>query len=111
MSLPHASSGDVIDLHPYQQRLQEAMSTAIVRTEHLELIRTVLHAGKSVPEHDVSCEITIQCIEGSFTVHAHGKDITLQAGQMLFLAAHVPHALHAGEDASALMTLVRHCED
>lgn len=109
MSLPHASSGDVIDLHPYQQRLQEATSTAIARSDHLELIRTVLHAGKSVPEHEVSCEITIQCIEGCFTVRAHGKNITLQAGQMLFLAAHVPHALHADEDASALMTLVRHC--
>lgn len=110
MSLPHASSGDVIDLRPYQQRLQEANSTAIVRTEHLELIRTVLHAGKSVPEHEVSCEMTLQCIEGCFTVRAHGKEITLQAGQMIFLAAHVPHTLHATEDTSALMTLVRHCE-
>ena len=111
MSLPHASSGDLIDLHPYRQRLQEATSTAIVRTEHLELIRTVLHAGKSVPEHAVSCEMTIQCIEGFFTVRAHGKDIPLRAGQMIFLAAHVPHALSATEDASALLTLVRHCED
>jgi quercetin dioxygenase-like cupin family protein len=110
MSLPHASSGDVIDLQPYQQRLQEANSTAIVRTEHLELIRTVLHAGKSVPEHEVSCEMTLQCIEGCFTVRAHGKEIILQPGQMIFLAAHVPHTLHATEESSALMTLLRHCE-
>lgn len=109
MSLPHASSGDVIDLRPYQQRLPAATSTAIARAEHLELIRTVLHAGKRVAEHAVPCEITILCIEGCFTVSAHGKEIMLEAGQMLFLAARVPHALYAAEDASALLTLVRDC--
>ncbi len=107
MSLPHATSGDVVDLKPLGVRLPTAMSTAIVRTAHLELIRSVLHKGRSVPEHKVDGEMTIQCIEGKLTVHAHGLTIPLAAGELLFLSGGVPHSLTANEDSSALLTLVR----
>ena len=107
MSLPHATSGDVIDLKPLADRLPLALSTAIVRTAHLELIRSVLHRGRSVPEHKVDGELTIQCIEGKLTVHAHGLKIPLAAGELIFLSGGVPHAIAAEEDSSALLTLVR----
>jgi quercetin dioxygenase-like cupin family protein len=107
MSLPHAHSGDVIDLRPLGARLPQAMSTAIVRTAHVELIRSVLHKGRTVPEHKVDGELTIQCIEGKLTVQAHGKTMALAAGELLFLEGGVPHAMAAEEDCSALLTLVR----
>ncbi len=107
MSLPHAHSGDVIDLRSLGERLPQAMSTAIVRTAHVELIRSVLHKGRTVPEHKVDGELTIQCIEGKLTVQAHGKTMALCAGELLFLAGGVPHAMTAEEDCSALLTLVR----
>lgn len=107
MSLPHASSGDVIDVTPLGERLPAAMSTAIVRTAHIELIRSVLHRGRSVPEHKVDGELTIQCIEGQLTVHAQGRAIALGPGELLFLAGGVPHSVEASEDSSALLTLVR----
>lgn len=107
MSLPHAHSGDVIDLAPLAERLPTALSTAIVRTAHVELIRSVLQRGRSVPEHKVDGELTLQCLEGRLTVHAHGRAIALEPGELLFLAGGVPHALHAEEDSSALLTLVR----
>ncbi len=107
MSLPHANSGDVVDLKPLGERLPAAISTAIVRTAHLELIRSVLHRGRSVPEHKVDGELTIQCIEGRLSVQAHGRTIALAPGDLLFLAGGVAHAVHAEEDSSALLTLVR----
>ena len=107
MSLPHATSGDVIDLKPFGPALPTAFSTAIVRTPHLELIRSVLHRGRSVPEHHVNGELTIQCIEGRLRVQAAGRSIALAPGELLFLAGGVPHTLHAEEDSSALLTLLR----
>lgn len=107
MALPHATSGDVIDVTPLRDRLASAMSTAIVRTAHLELIRSVLHKGRTVPEHKVDGELTIQCIEGKLVVHAHGMKIPLAAGELLFLAGGEPHSIAAEEDSSALLTLVR----
>lgn len=107
MSLPHAASGDVIDLRPLGAQLPAAISTAIVRTAHLELIRSVLHRGRSVPEHQVDGELTIQCLEGRLSVQAHGRVMTLVSGQLLFLAGGVPYTLQADEDSSALLTLIR----
>lgn len=107
MSLTHAASGDVISVQPLAGTLASAVSTAIVRTPHLELIRTVLHAGRSVPEHKIDGELTLQCIEGELRVNAHGRKITLIPGQMLFLGGAVPHAVTAVKDSSALLTLLR----
>ncbi len=107
MSLPHATSGDVISVTPLQEALPDALSTAIVRTPHFELIRSVLHKGRSVPEHKVNGELTIQCLEGKLDVHAHGRAIPLGPGELLFLAGGVPHSIDAAEDSSALLTLVR----
>ena len=107
MSLPHATSGDVISVTPLAEELKVAVSTAIVRTPHIELIRSVLHKGRSVPEHTVEGELTIQCIEGKLDVHAHGRTIALGPGELLFLAGRTPHSVDAVEDSSALLTLVR----
>ena len=111
MSLPHASSGDVIDVGPLRERLPDAMSTAIVRTAHVELIRSVLHRGRSVPEHKIDGELTLQCIEGRLTVQAHGREIALGPGELLFLGGGVPHSITAEEDSSALLTLIRVAAD
>jgi quercetin dioxygenase-like cupin family protein len=107
MSLLHAASGDVVSLQPLGDGLASAKSTAIVRTPHLELIRTVLHAGRSIPEHKIDGELTLQCIEGELCVSAQGRKITLAPGQMLFLGGGVPHAVEAVKDSSALLTLLR----
>ena len=107
MALPHATSGDVIDVTPLRERMRGALSTAIVRTAHLELIRSVIRKGRTVPEHRVEGELTIQCIEGKLIVQAHGLNIPLGAGELLFLAGGVPHSVAAEEDSSALLTLVR----
>lgn len=107
MSLPHAASGEIINVQPYKERLPAAFSTAILRTDKLELIRTVLHAGKAVPEHCVEGELTIQCLEGRLTVTAHHRQQILTQGEMVFLAAGVPYALSAPEETSALLTILR----
>ena len=111
MSLPHAASGDIIDVQPYKERLPAAFSTAIFRTDKLELIRTVLHAGKALPEHQVEGEMTIQCLEGRLAITAHDREQILRQGEMVFLAAGVPYALSAPEDASALLTILRATEN
>jgi len=106
MSLPHAASGDLINIAPLGDQLESAVSTAFLKTEHLELMRLVLQAGKSMPEHWVEGDVTLQCLEGSVELEAHGRRQTLGPGQMVYLAPKVPHALHARENTSVLMTVL-----
>lgn len=49
--------------------------------------------------------ITIQCIEGSIEVSALGRLEVLHRGELLYLPGGAQHALHAREDASALVTI------
>jgi quercetin dioxygenase-like cupin family protein len=106
MALSHACSGQAVDIRPYGDHLADHMTFALFKSEQLEVMRVVLMAGKSLPPHQVSGEITIQCIEGMLRVDAGGESAVLDAGHMLFLEGGVGHGVVALEDSSALVTLV-----
>lgn len=106
MAIPHALPGDAIDVRPLGARLSGEKTIALFKSEDLEVMRLVLRAGKSLPPHSVSGEITVQCIEGSIDVTAEGASHVLRAGQLLFLLANVSHGVTALEDSSALVTVV-----
>ncbi len=107
MSLPHAKSGDVVSVRPMEGQLAQAVPHAIVRGNQLELIRTVLHAGKSVHEHKIDGEMAVLCVEGRLGVNAHGRRMMLEAGELLYLEGGVLHAMDAEVDSSALLILTR----
>ena len=106
MALHHAASGEVIDIHPLKDQLAGAASTALCKTGQLEIMRMVLHAGKSVSEHSVPGEVTIQCLEGTVELRLQDQTRILRQSQMVCLAGGMPHALHALDDASVLCTIV-----
>jgi quercetin dioxygenase-like cupin family protein len=108
MAIPHAGSGDLVNLAPLGAELARHRTTALVKTDRLELVRVVLPAGKSLPPHQVPGDITIQCIEGSVTLSVGEHTQRMQAGQLVYLAGGTPHGLLALEDASLLVTLVLH---
>jgi quercetin dioxygenase-like cupin family protein len=106
MALPHARSGQLVDMRPLGTELPNAISRAILKTPNVELMRMVLQAGKSVPEHAVQGEITLFCLEGSIELSAHGTTQRMQAGDLMYLQGGEPHALKAIENASLLVTVL-----
>jgi quercetin dioxygenase-like cupin family protein len=106
MALPHAQPVQPIDVKPLGSALPGARSTALFKTDELEVMHLVLYAGKPVPPHKVPGEITVQCIEGIIEFTADGRVCTLHAGQLLYLPRGVVHSLVGVSDASALVTIV-----
>jgi quercetin dioxygenase-like cupin family protein len=106
MALPHASSGQVIALQRSDDDGSQFSSIALSKTEQMELIRLVLPTGKTMPEHWVKGEITLQCLSGEIAVDAHGRTATLHGGEMLYLAGATPHAVRAVADSVALLTIL-----
>ncbi len=106
MSLPHAQSGEPIQVTPFGSDLSQQRTLALFKSTQLEVMRLVLPAGKSMPAHKLSGEVTIQCIEGRLNVEVDGQPTLLQAGHLMFLRGQVPHSVTALEDASALVTIV-----
>ncbi|CAG0992502.1 hypothetical protein MTYP_02359 [Methylophilaceae bacterium] len=106
MSIPHAASGELIDIQPLGENLRQTISTTLVRADHLEVFRMTLAAGKTTPEHRAAGAITIQCLEGVVELEAHGKTQILRAGYMVYLSDAEPHAVRALEDTSLLITIL-----
>ena len=105
MAQPHAVSGQIVNVGPLGDALQDSRTQALIKAPQLEVARLVLAAGKGLPEHQVRGEITVQCIEGRVEFSAHGATQILVAGDWLHLAAGAPHALRALSDASLLLTI------
>jgi quercetin dioxygenase-like cupin family protein len=108
MSIPHAQSGQAIQVAPFGPELGQQRTVALFKSAQLEVMRLVLLAGKAMPAHKLSGEITIQCIEGKLDVNVEGTSTLLQAGELMFLVGEVPHSVTALVDASALVTIVLH---
>lgn len=102
----HASSGQVIPIQPFGERLRDAQSVALVRDDRIEVMRLALPAGKELPEHFAYGPVTILCIEGEVDLAAHDTVKRMRTGDFVYLAAKVPHALRAAQDASVLVTMV-----
>ena len=105
MALPHAQAFDRIDLRPLGERLAAAVTTSLIKTPSLQLMRLVLHEGDALPTHQVHGEITLQCIEGRAAVTTPGRHIELSAGDLLLLPGAEPHAVRAMVDCSLLVTI------
>lgn len=76
-----------------------------MRSDHLEVVRLVLLAGKRIPEHRAPGEITVQCLEGAVKFGTDMEARLMRSGDMLFLLAEEPHWLEAVENSSLLVTL------
>ncbi len=108
MAIPHAKSGEVIDLKSLGEAATSSITNTVVKTDHLEVIRLVIPAGKDIPPHQVAGEITVQCLNGRVAFTGGGATRELSAGQMLYLAGNEPHSLRGIEDASVLVTILLH---
>jgi quercetin dioxygenase-like cupin family protein len=108
MALHHAMSGEVIDIRPLGGDLRHASTAALYKSGRLEVMRVVLLAGKTVPEHSVAGEISIQCLEGRVELTAAGTCQVMSAGDLLCLSGGVTHALKAVEDCAVLVTILLH---
>ena len=106
MALHHAVSGEKIALQRGDDDIAHFTSVALVKTEHMELIRLVLPVERPIPEHRVDGEVTIVCLEGEIAIDAHDKTTNLQPNEMVYLAGSVPHTVRALKDAVALMTIL-----
>lgn len=108
MAIHHAASGELIDIRPLGEAIKATRTSTLYKTQHLEVFRMILLAGKQMPEHHVVGEVTVQCLEGSVEFSIGTTRNIMRPGNLKCLAGGVPHALVAIEDSSVLVTLLLH---
>ncbi|HYF60662.1 MAG TPA: cupin domain-containing protein [Burkholderiaceae bacterium] len=105
MSVEHARSGDLVDLHPPKADTPLAGSVALVRDDWIEVMRWVLPAGRQVPEHLAYGPVTVQCVEGEAILRLADGDRMLRPGSLAYLAAAERHSFEALTDTVLLVTM------
>ena len=108
MALQHAMSGELIDVRPLGFNLSNNTTRALYKSDHLELFRMVLAAGKTVPFHKVAGEITVQCLEGRIEFKLESSTQVMRQGDLLCLAGGRMHSITALESSSILVTILLH---
>ena len=111
MALPHAQLLDTINVSPLGQALSQAVSTSLIKTDRLQLLHMVLRAHQDQPEHHVSEECTVHCLEGDVEVVTPAGSRRLRGGQLVVLPAGQKHSLRARTDCAVLVTLLLHDGD
>jgi quercetin dioxygenase-like cupin family protein len=106
MAIHHLKSGEIANLQPVGGDALSGQSSALFKTDQLEVIRLMLPTGRSLPVHAVAGEITVQCLQGVIEFGTPEHLQKLQAGQLLYLRGGEPHSLLALEDACVLVTIV-----
>ncbi|MCC6869064.1 MAG: cupin domain-containing protein [Burkholderiales bacterium] len=105
MALTHSAPGELIDVFG-SGPIGPERSHTLVRTEHLQVFRYALPAGKVVDTHAAAGLMVVQCLVGSVDFAARGEVRRLTPGTMLYLPNRDPHALTAVTDALLLITIV-----
>jgi quercetin dioxygenase-like cupin family protein len=106
MALPHAQPMDVISVGPLGDKLADAVSTSLIKTERVQLLHLVLRAHEGQPDHHVDDECTVHCLEGVVEVVTPGGVRQLRPGNLLLLPGKQKHALRARTDCAVLVTLL-----
>jgi quercetin dioxygenase-like cupin family protein len=106
MAISHARSGDVVSVRPLGEKLCQATTTTLVKTDRLEVLRMVLPGGKRIRRHQVPGEITLQCLEGQVRVDLGDRVIELAPSELTYLDGHCTHDLQAVQDSTVLVTIL-----
>lgn len=105
MALKHAEPGEVVSLGPLGPALTSARTSALVKSDRFEAVRLVVPAGSAIPSHRVQGYLTLHCLEGRVLLGAE-NEITLRAGDWIYLERGADHSVRGIEDSSLLLTIM-----
>lgn len=102
---PLAQPGQIVDA--WATWKDSESKAAVLRTEHVEILRLHIEAGVRIPTYEAQGEIIIFCLQGRVLVSAMGQQRELNGGQLLYLLIHEPFELDGLEEASLFITILR----
>lgn len=106
MNHGHIGSGEVVNLETLKGNMQVDASYALVKTDAMEVIRMALHKGKTISEHSVEGEMSIQCLKGDILFTLGTKAVELKRDDWLYLQKKQPFSYSVKKDTILLVTIL-----
>lgn len=105
MTTLRAGLSEVIDVMPSPSQISDFVSSSLIRSDHLTVVRLEVPAGKQVPPHHAQGDISVHCLSGKIEFMAGGIIRILSRSQLILLAGRETHSLLAIEDSALLVTV------
>lgn len=106
MNQGHVESGEVINLTTLKKDMEVDASYALVKTEDMEVIRMALPRGKTIDEHSVEGEMSVQCLRGHILFTVAGKPVDLTENEWLYLEKKQSFSYTVKRDTILLVTIL-----
>lgn len=106
MNQGHVQSGEVINLTTLKKDMDVDASYALVKTEDMEVIRMALPKGKTINEHNVEGEMSVQCLRGHILFTVAGKTVDLNENEWLYLEKKQPFSYSVKKNTVLLVTIL-----
>lgn len=106
MNQGHIKSGEVVNLETLKGDMDVDASYALVKTDDMEVIRMAVPKGKTIDEHSIEGEMSVQCLKGNilFMVDSNARDLT--PGDWLYLKKKQNFSYKVKEDTILLVTIL-----
>lgn len=69
-------------------------------------MRLIVHAGATIPAHEVAGAIMLHCLEGRVRVGLAAAALELAADQWVYLGGAERHSVTGVEDSAVLLTIL-----
>lgn len=106
MNQGHVQSGEVINLGTLKGNMEVDSSYALVKTDDMEVIRMALPKGKTIDEHSVDGEISVQCLKGDILFTVDGQAVELQKDDWLYLKKKQSFSYNVKKNTILLVTIL-----
>lgn len=106
MNQGHVESGEAINLATLKEDMEVDASYALVKTSDMEVIRMALHEGKTIEEHNVDGEMSVQCLKGHILFSVGNKAIDLTEDDWLYLEKKQSFSYRVKTDTILLVTIL-----
>lgn len=106
MNQGHIQSGEVVNLETLKGEMDVDASYALVKTNDMEVIRMAVHKGKTIDEHSVDGEMSVQCLKGDILFMVDGNARELTASDWLYLEKKQKFSYSVKEDTILLVTIL-----
>jgi len=110
MVIPQAIPGEALTIRPLEGALSESRTDTLVRSDDLEISRSLLREGDEEGPCECCGELVVLCLEGRVAVETANGGRELDAGQLLYLRAGETHSIRGLEDLSLVLTIRRHAK-
>ena len=100
-----AETAKVADLVSYQE--DSIVSHEILKKPTGTVTVFAFDEGQGLSEHTAPFDALVQVLEGEVEISIAGKLHRVQAGEMILMPAHQPHALKALQRYKMILTMIR----